>query len=545
MAVAGGEEPEAFVARFDGDDHEVADYLLTEVMDGLPAATRRFMLRTSICTDLRVGLAERLSDRMDAARVLDRLEQRNAFTRRVGRDRAMYRYHDLLRTFLLAELRRDDPRVERELQHTAARWYQQQGDHLHAMEHLAAAGDGEQVIDLARSHGLAAILSGRSRRLYHILLELPGRRSAGPGRGAAPHRRRPRARRHARGRPLARTPRPRCPRPQHDPALAVLAAAVGHGSCPVRPRRPCRARAAGGRTRRGDRRPRPRPLRAAAAGRRTAARRRLPGAVSDLERATVLARAGGRDAMLCRALSFLAGARSRAWGTFRPRSSTPPRRSPWPSVEAGADLQSLAHAYMLLGWMASLRGDTETAELAAARALASLAQHNEPDIELAARSLELYLIADHHDAFNALRRYLQLFERLADADVSPALFGYAAPVSCRSASTSASGTRPERIAELAIRRAPDPGEPALLRAMLHVDAGQPAAARRDLDPCSTVTVPCHLVTTEVRAWLLGTTIEQEAGNLTRAQERLGVALRWPSRWTCSSPSPSPGGSRTC
>jgi ATP/maltotriose-dependent transcriptional regulator MalT len=55
MAVTGGEEPGAFVARFDGDDHQVANYLLTEVMDALPDATRRFMLRTSISADLSAG----------------------------------------------------------------------------------------------------------------------------------------------------------------------------------------------------------------------------------------------------------------------------------------------------------------------------------------------------------------------------------------------------------------------------------------------------------------------------------------------------------
>jgi LuxR family transcriptional regulator, maltose regulon positive regulatory protein len=523
MAVSGGEEPGAFVARFDGDDHEIADYLLTEVMDGLPEATRRFMLRTSVCADLSLGLAQRLGDRLDAARVLDELEQRNAFTRRVGRGRASYRYHDLLRTFLLAELRREDPRAERELQHTAARWFQQQGDHLHAMEHLAAAGDNELVIELARSHGLAAVLSGRSRRLRAILSDLP-----------EPDRREPLAALLLAAAALELDRAEEADRwlafldldaiaAAADPSLAALAAAVGA----ARARFDLDVRAALARLESGP---------AGATGnadldlyalqQRGVARLFVgayEGSVADLQRATALARASGRDAVLISCLSFLAG-------TFASMGDLPATRSHAAEAVALAERRgwgrspSLAHAYMLVGWTASLRGDTETAELAAARALASLARHNEPDVELAARSLELYLFADRDDAFAALQRYLRLYERLADADVSPALLGYAAPLAVQISLDLGERSWARTMAEIAMRRAPDPGEPALLRALLQVDAGQPAAARRELAPVLDGTAGCHLVTTEVRAWLTAAVIEQRAGNLTLAQERLRTAL---------------------
>jgi LuxR family transcriptional regulator, maltose regulon positive regulatory protein len=523
MAVAGGEEPEGFVERFDGDDHHIAAYLLTEVMDGLPAGTRRFMLRTSICVDLSVGLAERLSDRTDAARVLDRLEQRNAFTRRVGRGRTMYRYHDLLRTFLLAELRRDDPRIERELQHTAARWYQQQGDHLHAMEHLAAAGDAEQVIELARSHGLTAVLSGRPRRLRAVLADLPefDRRdpivallltAAALELGEAPEADRWLA--HLDLDILASS---------SDPALAVLAAAVGT----ARARFDLDVHAAlqrlettsVGTTGDPD-------LDLYALQQRGVARLYVgsyQAAVLDLQRATVLARASGRDAMMIAALSFLAGTHA-SLGDLPATQQHAAEAVALAERRGWGGSQSIAHAYMLLGWMASLRGESQTAERAAARSLAALAQHNEPDIELAARSLELYLTADRQAAFDAVQRYLRLYDRLADADVSPALLGYAAPAVLQVCLELGERHSARRIAEVAIRRAPDPGEPALLRAMLQVDAGQPAAARRELKPVLDGTATCHLITTEVRAWLLATTIDQEAGNLTRAQEQLRTAL---------------------
>jgi LuxR family transcriptional regulator, maltose regulon positive regulatory protein len=523
MAVAGGEDPGDFVARFDGDDQEIADYLLTEVMDGLPEATRRLMLRTSVCAELSVGLAVRLSDRTDAARVLGELEQRNAFTRRVGRGRLSYRYHDLLRTFLLSELRREDPRAERELQHTAARWFQQQGDQLHAMEHLAAAGDVEQVTDLARTHGLAAVLSGRSRRLHAVLTDLPAR-----------DRREPLVALLLTAAALeldeveeadtwlalvdldaiAAGP---------DRSLAALAAAVGTARArldlDVREALARLESSPAGATGDAD-------LDLYALQHRGVARLFVgayEGSVADLRLAMALARASDRDAVLISCLSFLAG-------TFASMGDLPATRKHAAEAVALAERRgwgrspSLAHAYMLVGWTASLRADTETAELAAARALASLARHNEPDVELAARSLELYLFADREDAFAALQRYRRLYERLADADVSPALLGYAAPLVVQICLDLGERSWARTMAEIAMRRAPDLGEPALLRALLQLDAGQPAAARRELAPILDGTARCHLVTTEVRAWLLAAVIEQRAGNPMLAQERLGTAL---------------------
>jgi LuxR family transcriptional regulator, maltose regulon positive regulatory protein len=523
MAVAGGEDAAAFVARFDGDDHEVADYLLTEVMDGLPAATRRFMLRTSVCTELSVGLAERLSDRMDAARVLDELGQRNAFIRRVGRGRTDYRYHDLLRTFLLAELRREDPRAERELQHTAARWHEHRGDHLHAMEHLAAAGDVAQVIEVARAHGLAAILGGRARRLHAILAALPepDRLDSVVGLLLA-----------AAALELGNTAE--ADRwlvhldidtlvTDGDPSLAILAASVG--TARARFDLDVHTALAHLETRTvgtsGDR-----TLELYALHHRGVARLYVGAyqdGVSDLERATVLARASGRDAVLLSCLSFLAGAFV-SIGDLPAAQAAAAEAVNLAERRGWGGSQSIAHAYMLLGWMASLRGERATAEEAAMRSLAALGSHNEPDVELATRSLELYLFADRDDAYDLLRRYVRLYDRLADAEVSPALLGYAAPVLVQVCLDLGERRWARTLAEIAIRRAPDPGEPALLRAMLQYDAGQPVAARRELAPILESSARCHLVTTEVRAWLLAVTIEQAAGNHTRAEEALRTAL---------------------
>lgn len=523
MAIAGGEDPGELLARFDGDDHEIAGYLMTEVMEGLPEPTRRFLLRTSVCAQLSLGLAQRLGDRPDAGRVLDELVQRNVFTRRLGRGRNAYRYHELLRTFLLSELRREDPRAERELQHTAANWYAAQGDQLHAMEHLVAGGDAQRAIEVARDHGLSAVLTGRSRRLHAILTDLPETQRHEPlvslllAAAALELDRAQEADRWLTHLDLDAISR------EADTHLAVTAAAVGLARArldlDVRPGLTRLERSPAGATGDAD-------LDMYALQQRGVARLFVgdyEGSVADLRQVAARARASGRDAMLIACLSFLAG-------TFVSMGDLPATREHAGEAVALAERRgwgrspSLAHAYMLLGWTASLHGDVAGAQLAASRSLASLAQHNDPDVELAARSLELYLLAQRDDAFVALQRYLKLYERLADADVSPALLGYAAPVILKVCLDLGERSWARTIAEIAIRRAPDPGEPALLRAMLQADAGQPAAARRELAPILQGTATCHLITTVVRAWLLAAAIEHGADNLTLAHQRLLRAL---------------------
>jgi hypothetical protein len=115
--------PAALIERFGGDDHAVADYLVSEVLANLGEDERRFLLRTSVCTTLPVDLARELSGREDAGAVLDALVRDHVFTRRQGRTRDVYRYHELLRTYLLAELRRVDRGTERELQRVAGAWH--------------------------------------------------------------------------------------------------------------------------------------------------------------------------------------------------------------------------------------------------------------------------------------------------------------------------------------------------------------------------------------------------------------------------------------
>jgi LuxR family maltose regulon positive regulatory protein len=168
-ALESADDPVAFVAEFDGSDHAVADYLIGEVLSQSDTDLRDFLLRTSVCDRLPVDLARALSGRRDADAVLDRLEQDGLLTTHLGRRRDAYRYHELLRTYCLAELRRSTPEEEPRLHQAAADWWLDRGDALHALEHVLLAGLDEAAASILRAHAMRLLLAGRARPLLGVI----------------------------------------------------------------------------------------------------------------------------------------------------------------------------------------------------------------------------------------------------------------------------------------------------------------------------------------------------------------------------------------
>ena len=89
-AVEESADREAFLTHFSGDDRSVADYLVGEILSGLPEAAQEFLRVISICDLVPIGLAAALSEREEAGGVLDRLE-RETPCQTTGRPREAYR----------------------------------------------------------------------------------------------------------------------------------------------------------------------------------------------------------------------------------------------------------------------------------------------------------------------------------------------------------------------------------------------------------------------------------------------------------------------
>ena len=173
LALAQNPDPSRFVARFAGDNTAVAGYLVAEILSRQSPEQQQFLLDTCVAEELTAELAATLSGRPDAGAVLDLLEHTNALVQRVGRAGEWFRYHALLRSYLLAELRRRDLAATADRHRSAARWFEASGAPASALEHAVLAADADLIIDLLAGHGLRLVVTGQGEVVARAIAGSP------------------------------------------------------------------------------------------------------------------------------------------------------------------------------------------------------------------------------------------------------------------------------------------------------------------------------------------------------------------------------------
>ncbi len=131
-----------------GDDTYIADYLRSELAASFTPDALSFLARTSILDVVEPALADAVVGLPGAGETLETLVRTSQLISRAGSAHA-YRYHHLLRTFLISEIEQRQPTQIAELHQRAAAWYQAAGRPEVAMEHALAAGDlklGAQIL---------------------------------------------------------------------------------------------------------------------------------------------------------------------------------------------------------------------------------------------------------------------------------------------------------------------------------------------------------------------------------------------------------------
>jgi len=133
------------ISRFTGRDRLVAEYLIEEVTDQLPAQDRQFLLTTSVADRVSAGLADVLTGRSDSQQTLDRLVTDNALLVALAGRTDWFSVHPLLRDLLRYRLTREQPGMVTELHLRAAQWFADQGEPIEAIRHAAAARQWDEV----------------------------------------------------------------------------------------------------------------------------------------------------------------------------------------------------------------------------------------------------------------------------------------------------------------------------------------------------------------------------------------------------------------
>jgi LuxR family transcriptional regulator, maltose regulon positive regulatory protein len=173
LSLRGRPEPSAFIQAFAGDDRQIVDYLLAEVLDGLPAEIRSFLLRTSVLDRLSGPLCDAVTGGSGSQRILEEMERSNLFLVRLDTKRRWYRYHHLFGDLLRYELDRAEPGLAALLYRRASAWHQAAGNIAEAIGHAISAGDLADARELIASGWHACFNEGLVETVGSWLDRLP------------------------------------------------------------------------------------------------------------------------------------------------------------------------------------------------------------------------------------------------------------------------------------------------------------------------------------------------------------------------------------
>jgi len=173
LSLAGHPDPVRFAAEFSGSERTVAEYLLAEVLERQSEQVRRLLLRTSILEQVNGELADVLTGDEGGERVLQELEEANAFVVALDVARSRFRYHRLFADLLQLELRRTASGEIAALHRTAAQWYADHGYPMEAIRHAQAAQDWGLAVRLLGDCWPGLQLGGQAATVHAILAGFP------------------------------------------------------------------------------------------------------------------------------------------------------------------------------------------------------------------------------------------------------------------------------------------------------------------------------------------------------------------------------------
>jgi LuxR family transcriptional regulator, maltose regulon positive regulatory protein len=173
LSLAKHPDPERFVTEFSGSERTVAGYLMAEVLDRQPAEVREVLLRTSVLERVSGPLADFLTASSGSERLLQQLEDANAFIVSLDAGRCWFRYHHLFAELLQLELRRMSPAMVASLHRAAADWHEEHGSTVEAIRHALAAGDWHHAARLVADDYISLVFAGRVATLRALLAAFP------------------------------------------------------------------------------------------------------------------------------------------------------------------------------------------------------------------------------------------------------------------------------------------------------------------------------------------------------------------------------------
>jgi LuxR family maltose regulon positive regulatory protein len=169
MPLRGHPDPSSFLDAFSGDERPVADYLADEVLSTISEEQRELLRRTSISDPLLTPLAVELSGRPDAGDMLSSLAHSTGLVAATGPHRTEFRFSELMRSYLLADLHRQGPKLAAELHRRAAEWWSAAGRPVQALRHAAQSGNSALLSGLLHQWAAELVAQGEHTELRRAM----------------------------------------------------------------------------------------------------------------------------------------------------------------------------------------------------------------------------------------------------------------------------------------------------------------------------------------------------------------------------------------
>ncbi len=163
-AAAGGVDP--------GGGSLLRDYVLRDVLADEPPDVIEVLTAAAVAPRVNASLAHALTGHPDAGGLLCRAEARGVFLSRRGGD-GWFGLHELVRQVLLADLASRSPRRLTELYGRAARWFEDAGDVVVALDRWVLADRPRDVLRLLSDRHVELSGSGRDATVQRMIEVIP------------------------------------------------------------------------------------------------------------------------------------------------------------------------------------------------------------------------------------------------------------------------------------------------------------------------------------------------------------------------------------
>lgn len=171
LSLRGRDDPVRLIGTMTGRHHAISEFLAENVLDTLEPSMLDFLLATSITERISGDLATTLSGVPDGQAMLEQVEERDLFLRRI--DEQWFRYHQLFLDFLRHRLSRDEPERVVRLHRAASTWFADNHFVSEAVDHALAAGDDERAVQLVETDGIDLVANSQMATLIGLVGKLP------------------------------------------------------------------------------------------------------------------------------------------------------------------------------------------------------------------------------------------------------------------------------------------------------------------------------------------------------------------------------------